>query len=161
MKCALCLTPLCVCRIIMTASNTLTTFPVTEDSSPRAAEPATCPPLCGCARAGLGPATLTCLWAELMGRERVHATPSPPPRGKRLAWWMCHPGGRSVLTLPTRIKHSWPVPEPWVRVATADRQRRGPRWPPCSSPVLAAVLALACVRQAGRRHPELAPVSKC
>lgn len=35
-----------VCRIIMTAVSTFATYHVTEDTSPQAAEAATCPPLC-------------------------------------------------------------------------------------------------------------------
>lgn len=72
---------------------------------------------------GLGPGALTFGVSRadvgVVGRWAVagvgmRATPLPrPPRGGggwvggggRLAWQICHPGGRSVLTLPTRIKH--------------------------------------------------------
>lgn len=41
------------------------------------------------------------------GRSPCHSSPSSrwARVGGRLAWQICHPGGRSVLTLPTRIKH--------------------------------------------------------
>ncbi len=47
-----------------------------------------------------------------------------PPQGRRLAWQICHPWGRWMLTLPTWIKHWWPVRRGGVSMPATDRHHR-------------------------------------